>query len=579
MFDSNNKTHSPASRNGDCGQFRQRLAPPTVGSVTMSMTRLIFSLVGFIGLVGFAGAVHAQEPQPPKVIPIGAKFRDVSTENLTGDARRAATRRNSEARKARNAARDAAREGISSGNMVPVKEYFNGYVFPQMTQPAALKESGALRDSFFRTFMKSDVDESSRKKVISAVILPAMQAIATGKDYAPSARLNAIALLGRLDESALVKSGTRVRPPRPSAAAFGFLSGLLEDETAPAWLKAAAIQGIVRHLKVDVAVGGRLLDDNQRNLVQAFAFNTLDGKTAGQADWSKDLDYWLKRRSVQLLGAVGRQGEGGKVIDRLTSIANDESQTVWMQLDAVKALRTIDFTGAQESQVSKAMVSATLFLQRQLANEDAAVGEMLEDLIDKNILYGDTDFVVTGTKYTKNIAKSSGGSMETMMSAGDMDDMMGEGMEMGMGMGMGTSGRKMEEPVILVELPTYQLNLIRRRMKIFAFTANDVLQNATGIDSAASAKDKQLQKAIAEFTADFLKDSSIGVIDIGKKKDEDEDKEIQKKSYTDQLRDVCRDGASDLKRILLRHAGGGGGLPDPSDIDAPAVDDPIGLGG
>ncbi len=530
--------------------------------------RVLFAVAVSTMMFMGGNALQAQEKETQvKVIPINAKFRDVSTENLSGEARRKAIRLNSEARKTRNAARDAARDGISSGNMVPVKEYFNGYIFPQMTQPEELKESGSLRDSFFRTFMKSDVNEASRKKVITDVILPAMQSIARGKDYAPSARLNAIALLGRLDESPLVRNGTRVRPPRPSSAAFTFLSSQLGDATSPPWIKAAAIQGLIRHLRVDQGVGGRLLNDGQRDILETFAINTIDGKTAGQAEWSTDLDYWLKRRSVQLLGAIGRQGAGGRSLDRLIAIAGDEKQSAWMQLDAIKALRTIDFTGAQEAKVSEVLVTVTNYLQRQLANEAENIAGLLEDLIYKNILYGDTDFVASGTRYAKNVAKAASGGMGMGMDADAMSEMMGD-------MGMGTMGGKPEEPVFLVELPNYQLNLVRRRMKIFAFSANDVLQNATGLEAAASAKDKQLRLAIGTFAKDFLKDSSIGLVDLSKE-DDDEEEEQQKVSFTDQLQEVCENGASKLKTILTRHAGGGlpaDGLGSP---DKPATSLPF----
>ena len=524
--------------------------------------------------------VQAQEASTYKIIPIDAKFRDVSTENLSGNARRDALRRNTEKRKTRNVARDAARDGISSGNMVPVKEYFNLYVFPQMTQPEMLKESGTLRDTFFRTFLKADVSEANRKKLISEVILPAMNAIATRKDYSPSARLNAIALVGRLDESALVRNGTRVRPPRPSSAAFAFLSGQLNEASSPPWLKAGAIQGLVRHLQVDQAVGGRLLNDGQRDRLETFALNTLDGKSAGQADWDKDLDYWLKRRSVQLLGAIGRSGAGGKVIDRLVSIAGDADQTAWMQLDAVKSLRTIDFAGASANQVSKVMVTVVQYLQRQLDTEEKTIGRLLDELVYKSILYGDTDLAVTGTHYEMNIAQAARGGTGAMMSRMDDEEMMDEGSgtrggsatRAGSGTRGGGSGSKTKEPVFIVELPNYQLNLIRRRMKIYAFSANDVLQNANGLDAAASAKDKQLGLAIDKFTKDFLKDSNIGLIDVGKKDDFDgEQMEMQQESYTSQLQEVCKDGASELNTILTRHAGEGGLGDAPRDEAKPAA--------
>ena len=104
-------------------------------------------------------------------------------------------------------------------------------------------------------------------------------------------------------------------------------------------------------------------------------------------------------------------------------------------------------------------------------------------------------------------------------------------------------------------------------------SANDVLQNANGLDAAASAKDKQLGLAIDKFTKDFLKDSNIGLIDVGKKDDDfgGEQMEMQQESYTSQLQEVCKDGASELNTILTRHAGEGGLGDAPRDEAKPAA--------
>ena len=198
----------------------------------------------------------------------------------------------------------------------------------------------------------------------------------------------------------------------------------------------------------------------------------------------------------------------------------------------------------------------------------------------KRQLYGDTDLAVTGTHYEMNIAQAARGGTGAMMSRMDDEEMMDEGSgtrggsatRAGSGTRGGGSGSKTKEPVFIVELPNYQLNLIRRRMKIYAFSANDVLQNANGLDAAASAKDKQLGLAIDKFTKDFLKDSNIGLIDVGKKDDfGGEQMEMQQESYTSQLQEVCKDGASELNTILTRHAGEGGLGDAPRDEAKPAA--------
>jgi hypothetical protein len=517
----------------------------------------------------------AQDAAPKyKIISTSQKYRDVDLEGLAPEARRAASEKNSKARRARSEAKTAARKGIESGNVDAAKPYLNGFVYPSMTQPEQLSEAGTMRDSFFRTYLRSDLNQGARQQLINGSVLPAMQTIASGADYYPAARLNAIAMIGRLDDRGLVRNGSNTTPPIPSAAAFKFLSSALSNANMPPYLKAAAMQGITRHLKIDRAANGRLLDDGDRNTLTTFAVNTIQGKTAGQDKWQDELSYWLKRRSVQLIGEVGKPGDGGALIDMLVGIANDETQTLWMQFDAVQALRKIDFTGVPAAKASEVVLGTANFLQRSLSQEAARIENLTDDLIYKGILYGDTDLEVEGTRYATNIGKSGGvAGMGGMMMGGGPDDadMMGMG-----GFGMGMPGSVNEEPpAVLVELPNYQLNLIRRRMKILAYTCNDLLENAKGLAPATGEKEKQLISDIAKFTEKFMKDSSTGIVNL----DDEEEMEPQRESFTSQLEKICKSAADNVKNMIASYNGNGNSVIAPA---APVGDpsDPLnGLGG
>ena len=252
-----------------------------------------------------------------------------------------------------------------------------------------------------------------------------------------------------------------------------------------------------------------------------------------------------------------------------------------MQFDAVQALRQINFTGVPADKASEVVLSTTNFLQRSLAQEATRIQDLIDDLIYKGILYGDTDLEIEGTKYIKNIGKS--GNM-SMMGGGMMGGMMDEDDEgmMGMGgmggrMGMGGSGTK-EPPAILVELPNYQLNLIRRRMKILAHTCNDLLINAKGLAPAIGEKEKRLVSDIGKFTVKFMKESSTGIVNLD---DEEvmEKMEKQRESFTSQLRTICKDAADRLKNMVASYNGNGNNAIAPA---APVADsdDPLnGLGG
>ncbi len=517
-----------------------------------------------------AESCWAQDAAPKyKTIPTNAKYRDIDTSDLSPEERRVATKKNSESRRARTEAKTAARKGIESNNIDAAKPYLNGYIYPRMTQPEALSEAGTMRDSFFRTYLRPDLNPGARQQLINGSILPAMKTIANGADYYPAARLNAIAMIGRIDDRGLVRSGSEATPPIPSSAAFQFLSGTLNNAQIPPYLKAAAMQGLVRHLKIDRAAQGRLLDAGARNTLTTFAVNTIQEKTPGQDKWQPELSYWLKRRSVQLIGEVGTPGSGGKLIDLLMSVANDDTQTLWMQFDAVQALRKINFTGVPGDKASEVVLCATNFLQRSLEQEARRIQSLVDDLVYQGILYGDIDYEVEGTRYKKNIGKS--GSMGGMM-GGLGDEEMNGGMR---GM-FGRPGAASDEPpAILVELPNYQLNLIRRRMKILAHTCNDLLANAKGLAPATGEKEKQLVSKIGNFTEKFMKDSSTGIINL----DDDLEEQEQRESYTSQLRTICKDAADKVQNMIASYNGNGNNAIAPQ---SPVVDpgDPLnGLGG
>ena len=509
-----------------------------------------------------------------KTIPTNAKFKDIDLDGLPADRRREASKQNSESRRARTEAKSKARDGIQSGNIAAAKDYLNGFVYPRMTQPDQLSDAGTMRDSFFRTYLRSDLSAQARKQLISTSILPAMQTIANGKDYYPAARLNAIAVIGRLDDRALTRNGSSATPPIPSAEAFTFLSGALSSLDVPPYLKAGAMQGITRHLKIDRAAQGRLLDDGARNKLLQFAINTIDGKSPGQDKWKPELDYWLKRRSVQLIGDIGIPGPDGQNIDLLIKIATDDTQTLWMKFDAIKSLRLIDFTSISADKASAVVSGVTSFLQSSLDGEAARIQGLVDELVYKNILYGDTDLEITGTRYERNVGKS-GGTMGGMMGGmmDDFDDGMMEGPSFGSGMG----GINNEEPVVLIELPTYQLNLIRRRMKILAFTCNDVINNAKGLATVTGEKEKKLVSEVSKFTAKFMRDSSTGIVDLDEMMTTEEPQQV---SYTQQLQAICKAAADTVKSLLASYKGDAGA--NPGAAPGPVIDpsDPLnGLGG
>ena len=549
--------------------------------VRAAQLRALFFVAAILIIATSATFSFAQDAAKQyKTIPINAKFEDIDLSTLEGRARSEASKKNSAARQARTAGRTKAREGIQSGNINAAKDYLNGYIYPLMTQPNQLADSGTMRDGFFRTFMRTDLPEPARKAMIDSSIMPAMKTIANGEEYYPSARINAIALIARLDERGLSRNGSGTVPPIPSSAALQFLTESLTNNSLPTYLKPALMQGLGRFLIIDRAARGRILDDATRNSLTTFAVNTIQGKTPGQDQWDADLNYWLKRRSVQMLGQIGTPGPGDQHVDLMVQIANDASQTLWMQFDAVKSLKTIDFSTVNAEKAAKVVVGVAGFLQRSLAQEGARLETLKEELIYRNILYGDVDLEVKGTSYEQNLGNNAmgAGGMGMGMGMGDeFSDMMGGGNG-----GMFNGGGSTDEPEVMVELPTFELNLSRRRMKVLAFTCNDVLSTAPGLSSVTGEKEKKLVAEVGRFTQKFMKDSNAGIINLDEMDEMGGMMPEKTESYTSQLTSLCKKAATNVGNLVAVYNGNAGDNKGIDASPAPAsnpVDLLNGLGG
>lgn len=455
--------------------------------------------------------------------------------------------------------------GGNLNNGSPGFAYLKGYVFPAMTQTdtESISRYGEWRTDFLESFLDEKVTGSTRQQLL-AETLAETKAIAANKNLHPAARLNAVYLLGQLDSVPV----TRTSAPVPSEAALAELVQIFttnDNATFPQYLQIAALAGIQRNFSV------RKLTNQQ-----------IDGATRDQVltrineSLSKPIDpdnaaisYWLKRRSMQVGGIIGNEQTVTQIIATLT--AKDEK--FWLQMDALDAIGNIDpqSLGAKNKEAS---IAVTKFCVQALGGEADKIKAAVDQLVYDNILFSDVDFEETGTNFDKDTAAetSEGAGTSGGSSGGKFG---GAGASAGGPGGAGFGGAGGGGGVVTadpasprLELPNYQLQAIRSRIKAIAIKAIKALGDSKtkGMRRFLDTETESSIDSVVTYLERVLRDSSIGIINR-EVRDRDKADENPKVSFTQQLINACKEWASDIGDVLTKMTGdpAAGAIATPAD--------------
>jgi hypothetical protein len=486
----------------------------------------------------------------------------------------------------------------SNGNIADpiVSEYFDGFEFPSMTtlDERVLSKLGERRTKFIKDYLNSNVTGNARNGLIDLTIA-ATQKICADSSLHPAARLNAVYLMGILDQVAPIRNPVQL--PVPSKAAFDSLRRILDSADAksfPEYLKVAALAGIQRHVEIDRLVGGQITAANKQALLQKAKAFLDEQKT-------DDLSYWLKRRGMQLIGLIGDPGS----IDRVLAVLKSEDAEFWLRFDALEAIGKLKLSSDALAKNLEAAVAITEYLASSFENESKSIEESVEELVHNQLLFENIDLVETGTNYERNepaqtgsaftggdgfgasgggrsgggaggSGKFSGGGMGAGMGAGGGGPPGGApGGGFGFGAGAGNSGGTPQG--MFVELPVYQLNIIRRRIKALAFTGTQILGGSDGTEGLSKLIDENGQTFVAKVVQDLnnaLNESNAGIIDLEARKKKTDDEPMTDEEpigVTQQLINLCAKSAKTLNGFVRTQKGEPEVDPADAAVGAPAV--------
>lgn len=432
-----------------------------------------------------------------------------------------------------------------------VEQYLKGYVFPSMTiiDNRVLSQLGNMRAKFLKDFFDPRISAGARGALIDLTIQQAREAYRNNSLH-PAARLNMVYLIGMLDQT----PGVRLPPqfPVPSRSAYDSLSDILKSADLPSFLKVAALAGIQRHVEIDNITKNGQLTDADKTFLTGKSNEYLD------APAQDDLSYWLKRRGMQLLGELG----SATTLEKAVSVIQSKDAGFWVKFDAMEAIGKLNLAGTDAAQSLAATKAVAEFASSALLQESEAINGAIKQLVYDQILYQDLDLIASPTDYSSGTAVSSssgGGGTDGGRSGGNSGKFTGgSGMGMGMGAGMGAGagglGASNETPAgEILELPVYQLNVFRRRIKTIALTTSQILGGADGTGGLAKLVDesgKDLIKKVNGELSSLLEESNVGIVDLDARKTEDEDEEVEPKSVANQLAEMCDESSKKIDKAL-----------------------------
>ncbi len=405
--------------------------------------------------------------------------------------------------------------------------YFNEYIFPNMAQStdATTSSVGLFRRDFIKSFLSPTAKPgANRTYLIEQLTVPMCRRLATG-NYHPSVRMNAVYLAGLLND----REGEPGVAPAPNKLAFSLLLEVLGMQDTPEYLVVSTVSALTRIAEIEGVESHALDTPALRN----YAVSVLNGQASGQAKWQPALDYWLRKRSIQILGFL----KDTSSIGILNKIALDSAQPMQLRIDSAEALARMNFAGtgsvAGETVMAVAHLSADV-----LSGESKEIRSAITELVSINNLWSDTylidpSFVSPLPAGSGNApptggmgggAASSGGDQGAGLAGGDDRGGGGGGDGRGTGGARGGGGATPSaDPTKLrswreFDLPNYCINMVRRRSKAYIYTCDSVLQNVQKAKLVGGNELTVMEQTLAVLKT-AMSDTDMGLKDLGAKTD------------------------------------------------------------
>lgn len=310
---------TPANGHRGTGQDPQAIAVAAPTLIHGQIATIAFFFVALFLMVFWAGKSFGQANGKYDVDQLNPKLKEPAAVKALESARRQmASRRNAD---------------TSSREWKIFKVYYTDYIFKRMTLPEARGElSEIVNDVILKDLARAQRANATAAPAILQWSIKEANDVASG-NYHPAARINAAILLANLDEKpADNSSGT---PPTPSTATFAPLKKLWDDQNNPDGVRAAALQGLRRH----VTYGFRGMKADDKKSLQTSMFQLLAAEPP--AGRNPAAHGFLQRYAVDILYVLNDESSAQTLTNALIKLSSDPATDPVISLYAAQKLARI----------------------------------------------------------------------------------------------------------------------------------------------------------------------------------------------------------------------------------------------
>lgn len=213
-------------------------------------------------------------------------------------------------------------EGLSKADFSPqwagyenFKRYYQQYQFGKLMDASYVAQYGEITQSILQDLDRSLKTGSPSARALIGWIIAGSRAIATN-NFHPVARVNAALMLAQTDDQPAVLPA---KPPVPAAAALPILVQLYTGAGSPDGVRAAALQGILRHVQL-----GAVTDPRFRSGIAKLALDLVESDPP--AGRSPAAHAFLQRYAVDLLTLLADPNSSAKTAETFVSLSTQAAK-------------------------------------------------------------------------------------------------------------------------------------------------------------------------------------------------------------------------------------------------------------
>lgn len=214
-------------------------------------------------------------------------------------------------------------EGLSKADFSPqwagyenFKQYYQQYQFGKLMDASYVAQYGEITQSILDDLDRSQKARSPAARALSGWIVAGSKAIATN-NFHPVARVNATLMLAQTDDQPADLRAAK--PPVPAAAALPILVQLYMGTGNPDGVRAAALQGLLRHVQL-----GAVTDPRFRSGIAKLALDLIESEPP--AGRSPAAHAFLQRYGVDILTLIADPNTTAKTAETFVSISTQAAK-------------------------------------------------------------------------------------------------------------------------------------------------------------------------------------------------------------------------------------------------------------